>query len=77
MRKLVLCLVALGALFAESWCRAAGSYANNRSVSTSFMDPNPFNNTATATLAVTGPAFAETCVVPNSGARLRDSPAPC
>jgi hypothetical protein len=44
---------------------AAGSYANDVSVSTSLADPNPFNDHATATLAVTGPATTETCVVPN------------
>jgi beta-lactam-binding protein with PASTA domain len=44
---------------------AAGSYANDVSVSTSLADPNPFNDHATATLAVTGPAPTETCVVPN------------
>ena len=49
---------------------AAGSYANNVSVSTSLADPNPFNDHATATLAVTGPASTETCVVPNLGERL-------
>jgi Domain of unknown function DUF11/PASTA domain len=52
---------------------AAGSYANNVSVSTLLADPNPFNDTATATLAVTGPASTETCVVPNlrgAGSRL-------
>ena len=44
---------------------AAGSYPNNVSVSTSFVDPNPLDDNATATLAVTGPASAETCVVPS------------
>lgn len=44
---------------------AAGSYPNNVSVSTSFVDPNSLNDNATATLAVTGPASTETCVVPN------------
>lgn len=49
---------------------AAGNYANDVSVSTSFSDPNPLNDNATATLSVTGPASAETCVVPN----LRGAP---